>query len=238
MTRIVVRVRSLVPCSFPSLPCLVRVQRAEPAGAGVHRRASLPDAPAEHSRRSVVPAAASRSCSARSQTLRRQWQTITASPSHSRIPDLVAVATQDTGSTRARTEVSRYAHGRIRAMIEIPERRRPDRAPAARVRACHRTARRPRSSSAGEAARAGRGRGPAGRLRDRAGAGAGLQVYREVYGRTDARSGRLSAGVHRALGPASRGHLPRPKPAQTPRAARQSRPAPAVVPGAHPHKRW
>ena len=56
---------------------------------------------------------------AKSETFRRQWDVISASR-FIRVTVVLRLAMQDPGSARARAEVSRYAHGAIRATIEVP----------------------------------------------------------------------------------------------------------------------
>ena len=55
---------------------------------------------------------------AKSQTFRRQWHIITAARLI-RVTVVSRLGMQD-GSTRARTELTRYEHGAIRAIIELP----------------------------------------------------------------------------------------------------------------------
>lgn len=56
---------------------------------------------------------------AKSATFRRQWDTINASPLI-RVRVLSIIGLQDESRARARGQVARYAHGSLRATIEIP----------------------------------------------------------------------------------------------------------------------
>ncbi len=173
---------------------------------------------------------------AKSETLRRQWEIITASRLI-RVTVVSRMGMQDTGSTRARTEVSRYAYGAIRATIEIPSG--TDVTELLPHELEHVIEQLEGLDLRALAQQRARGvvevrKGVFETARARA---AGLQVYREVYDRADAAAaaafsdGPTASGVPGTLSAAKTG----PKPHE---ARPNRRPATALEPGAHLHKRW
>ena len=135
--------------SFASRPAPCRP--SPPAGCPRgHSPPALARAAVQLSRRRVV-AAAGRALLAKSETFRRQWDAINASPLiRVRVRSIIGCC--DESRARARDQVSRYAYGSDARHHRDPQRRRHDRAAAARARARHRTARRTGSAGAGEAA--------------------------------------------------------------------------------------
>ena len=172
---------------------------------------------------------------AKSETFRRQWAVIHGSR-FIRVTVVLHLGMQDDGSARARTEVSRYAHGSIRARIELPGatdltellahefEHVIEQLEGIDLRALaqrHEDGVVEIQNSVFETARA---------------RAAGRQVYQEVYGDTDAAVQAAWGGIRRAwrrlsarsgAETASETHETRP-----------DRPRGAIPPGAHPHKRW
>jgi hypothetical protein len=173
---------------------------------------------------------------AKSETFRRQWATITGSR-FIRVTVVLHLGMQDDGSARARTEVSRYAHGSIRARIELPGA--TDLAELLAHEFEHVIEQLEGIDLRALAQRREDGvveiqNGVFETARARA---AGRQVSREVYGDTDPAVQAALAGIRRAwriLSSRSRGET-----ASKTHETRPNRPrGGAIPPGAHFHKRW
>jgi hypothetical protein len=172
---------------------------------------------------------------AKSETLRRQWKIITASRLI-RVTVVSRMGMQDTASARARTEVSRYALGAIRATIEIPS--------GADVTELlphefeHVIEQLEGLDLRALAQQHVRGvvevrKGVFETARARA---AGLQVYREVYDRTDAAAAAAFAGGPPAYSAPRAVSLAKTGPTTV--ELRPHRRPGAGVTGPHLHKRW
>jgi hypothetical protein len=163
---------------------------------------------------------------AKSETFRRQWQIINASR-FIRVTVVWRFGLQETHSARARTEVTHYEYGSIRAIIEVPAG--TDLTELLPHELEHVIEQLEGLDLAALARQHGEGvvevrKGIYESARARA---AGLQVYREVYGETDpAVRPRLagSGGPGRRQTPANR--------------APKQRPGHAAGPAGHLHKRW
>jgi hypothetical protein len=172
---------------------------------------------------------------AKSETFRRQWDVISASR-FIRVTVVSRLGMQDPGSARARAEVSRYAHGAIRATIEIPSA--TDLTELLAHEFEHVIEQLEGLDLRGLARRHEGGvvevrKGVFETARARA---AGLQVYQEVYRETDAVEAAV-AGVRRAW--RAMGLRQKPETAsKTPEPGPARRPGSAAGPGAHLHKRW
>ena len=173
---------------------------------------------------------------AKSATFRRQWDTISASR-FIRVTIVLRFGMPEPGSTRARTEVSHFAYGAIRARIELPNA--TDLTELLAHELEHvveqlegldlRALARQRGQGVAEVQK-----GVYETARARA---AGLQVYREVYGETDPAVEAAFGGVRRAL--RSIRSRSRPETASKTQESGPNRP-PGGRPGpaAHLHKRW
>ena len=172
----------------------------------------------------------------KSATFRRQWDVIGASR-FIRVMVVSRPGMQDPGSARARTEVSRYAYGAIRATIEVPSATDVTELLAHEFEHVI-------EQLEGLDLRALARRHEAGVAEIRTGVfetararAAGLQVYREVYGETDAAVGAAFGGIRRAW----RAMGLRPEPENTSKnvePGRNRRPGSPAGLAAHLHKRW
>jgi hypothetical protein len=172
---------------------------------------------------------------AKSETFRRQWDIIRTSR-FIRVTVVSRPGMQDPGSARARTEVSRYAYGAIRATIEIPS---ATDLPELLPHEFEHVVEQLEGLDLRDLARRHEGvfevrKGVFETARARA---AGLQVYREVYGETDAAVEAAFGGVRRAW--RAMGLPQRPETAsKTHEPGANRRPGSPAGPGAHLHKRW
>lgn len=173
---------------------------------------------------------------AKSETFRRQWDVINGSR-FIRVTVVLHLGMQDDGSARARTEVSRYAHGSLRATIELP-------GAADLTELLAHEFEHVIEQLEGIDLRALAQRHEDGVVEIQDGVfetararAAGRQVYREVYGDTDPAVQAALGGIRRAwrmlslrsrAETASKTHDTRP---HRPRGG-------AIPPGAHLHKRW
>jgi len=173
---------------------------------------------------------------AKSETFRRQWDAINSSR-FIRVTVVLHLGMQIDGSARARTELSRYAHGSIRARIELPGATDLTELLAhefehvieqlegidLRVLAQrHEDGVVEIQNGVFETARA---------------RAAGRQVYREVYGDTDPAVQAALGGMRRAwrmLNSRSRAETT----SKTHETRRNRHRGGAIPPGAHLHKRW
>jgi hypothetical protein len=173
---------------------------------------------------------------AKSPTFRRQWAMISASRLV-RVTVRARPGLEAFGSTRAKTQVSRYAHGAIRATIEVPGatdltellphelEHVIEQLDGLDLRALARR-------HEGGVAEVGRGVFETARAR-----AAGLQVYREVYADTDPAVETALGGVRRAWRAMRGGSGPQTGP-KTPEPGANRRPGSPLGPAAHLHKRW
>ena len=173
---------------------------------------------------------------AKSPTFRRQWAVISASRLV-RVTVRSPPGMEDFGPTRAKTQVSRYAHGAIRATIEVPgatdltellphefehviEQLDGLDLPALAQR------------HEGGVVEVRRGVFETARART-----AGLQVYREVYADTDPAVEAALGGVRRAWRAMWGGPGPQTG-SKTQEPGANRRPGRRIGPAAHLHKRW
>jgi hypothetical protein len=172
----------------------------------------------------------------KSATFRRQWDTISASR-FIRVTIVLRLGMQEPGSSRARTEVSHFAHGAIRARIELRNATELTELLAHEVE--HVLEQLEGLDLRALARRRGQGvaevqKGVYETARARA---AGLQVYREVYGDTDPALEAALGGVRRALGSIRSGPAAQTG-SKTHRAGPNRQPGGRPGSAAHLHKRW
>jgi hypothetical protein len=173
---------------------------------------------------------------AKSATFRRQWDTISASR-FIRVTIVLPLGMQDPGSSRARTEISHYAYGAIRARIEMPNT--TDLTELLAHEFEHVV-----EQLEGVDLRALARRHEEGVVEVRTGVfetararAAGLQVYREVYGETDPGVEAALSGVRRAWRSIWSGRRPQTA-SKTHDSGPNRRPGGPAGPAAHLHKRW
>ena len=238
MTRIVVQVVVLVSFTFISLTSVPSPALAQQAGARPCPQDATPVSrePLINIRVDDVIQPLVSELLLKSETFRRQWDIITASR-FIHVTVVSRIGLQDADSVRARTEVTRYEYGAIRATIELPT-------------AMDLTELLPHEFEhvieqlEGLDLRALAQRHAKGVAEVRTGVfetararAAGLQVYWEVYGRTD-------PAVEAALGAVGRawralGSRPEAEPgAKTDEQGPNRRPDVPVDRAAHLHKRW
>ena len=172
----------------------------------------------------------------KSATFRRQWDTISASR-FIRVTIVLRPGMQEADSTRARTEVSHFAYGGMRARIELPNATELTELLAHELE--HVLEQLEGLDLRALAGRRGQGvaevqKGLYETARARA---AGLQVYQEVYCETDPAVQAVFGGVRRVLRTirsARRGQTGSGTQESGPNRPPGGRPGP----GAHLHKRW
>ena len=172
----------------------------------------------------------------KSATFRRQWDTISASR-FIRVTIGLRLGMPEPGSSRARTEVSHFAHGAIRARIELRNATELTELLAHELE--HVLEQLEGLDLRALARRRGQGvaevqKGVYETARARA---AGLRVYREVYGDTDPALEAAFGGVRRALRSIRSGAAPQTG-VKTHGSGPNRQPGGRPGPAAHLHKRW